>query len=78
LFFESLTFVLNKAQLTEDDLVLGVQEANRLGVTSVVNMERDDSLTKLQNIHRKNLLTVRVKQMIPMDHAEQAQTVGLR
>jgi hypothetical protein len=41
-------------------------------------MERDDSLTKLQNIHRKNLLTVRVKQMIPMDHAEQAQTIGLR
>ncbi len=70
--------VIESADATQEQLLTAIQNAHRLGLTGIHNVEGAGSLRAFQDLHARGKLTLRVTHMIPVDNLEHAIAVGLR
>ncbi|HEX9076829.1 MAG TPA: amidohydrolase family protein, partial [Anaerolineae bacterium] len=63
--------------LTETDLSYAIQNAHRVGLTGIHNVEGANALRAFQDLRARDKLTLRVTHMIPAANLEHAIGVGL-
>ncbi|MBI5031145.1 MAG: amidohydrolase [Chloroflexi bacterium] len=63
--------------LSEDDLLHAIQQAHKLGLTGIHNVEGADSLRLFQRLRAQDKLTLRVTHMIPASNLEHAMALGV-
>lgn len=64
--------------LTETDLSYAIQNAHRVGLTGIHNVEGANALRAFQDLRTRDKLTLRVTHMIPAANLEHAIGVGLK
>lgn len=64
--------------VTEDELLLAIRNAHAAGLTGIHNVEGTASLRAFSSLRRKNLLTLRVLHMLPVDDLPHAIALGIQ
>ncbi len=70
--------VIESNGVTQAQLQTAIQNAHRVGLTGIHNVEGAGSLRAFQDLHAQGKLTLRVTHMLPVENLEHAIAVGLR